>query len=83
MKFAGADLAKAEAQALGYMESLTENERPDSVITSEFKHFRLLDLAADSLETELLELPLEGLASHVEDMMFRRRPARTFRSSRD
>lgn len=70
MKSTGADLAKAEAQALDYMESLTEHERPDFVITSDFKHFRLLDLAADSPETELLEFPLEELPAHVEDLMF-------------
>ncbi|MGP5253955.1 class I SAM-dependent DNA methyltransferase [Brachybacterium sp. AOP43-C2-M15] len=70
MKSAGADLAKAEAQALDYMESLTEHERPDFVITSDFKHFRLLDLAADSPETELLQFPLEELPAHVEDLMF-------------
>ncbi|MGP5056977.1 DNA methyltransferase [Brachybacterium paraconglomeratum] len=70
MKSTGADLAKAEAQALDYMESLTEHERPDFVITSDFKRFRLLDLAADSPETELLEFPLEELPAHVEDLMF-------------
>lgn len=70
MKSAGADLAKAEAQALDYMESLTEHERPDFVITSDFKCFRLLDLAADSAETELLEFSLEELPAHVEDLMF-------------
>ena len=70
MKSTGADLVKAEAQALDYMESLTEHERPDFVITSDFKRFRLLDLAADSPETELLEFPLEELPAHVEDLMF-------------
>ncbi|MGP5090723.1 DNA methyltransferase [Brachybacterium tyrofermentans] len=70
MKSAGADLAKAEAQALDYMESLTEHERPDFVITSDFKRFRLLDLAAGSPETELLEFPLEELPAHIEDLMF-------------
>lgn len=70
MKSTGADLAKAEAQALDYMESLTEHERPDFVITSDFKRFRLLDLAADSPEAELLEFPLEELPAHVEDLMF-------------
>lgn len=70
MKSTGADLAKAEAQALDYMESLTEHERPDFVITSDFKRFRLLDLAPDSPETELLEFPLEELPAHVEELMF-------------
>lgn len=70
MKSTGADLAKAEAQALDYMESLTEHERPDLVITSDFKRFRLLDPAADSPENELLEFALEELPAHVEDLMF-------------
>lgn len=70
MKSTGADLAKAEAQALDYMESLTEHERPDFVITSDFKRFRLLDLSADSPESELLEFSLEELPAHVEDLMF-------------
>src|SRR5699024_11836435 len=43
MKSAGADLVEAERQAVDYMESLTEHERPDFVITSDFRTFRLLD----------------------------------------
>ena len=37
MKSTGADLVKAEAQALDYIESLTEHERPDFVITYDFQ----------------------------------------------
>ncbi len=70
MKSAGADLAKAEAQALDYIESLTEHESPDFVITSDFRNFRLLDLTADAGEDGLLEFGLEELPAHVEDLMF-------------
>ena len=70
MKSAGADLAKAEAQALDYIESLTEHESPDFVITSDFRNFRLLDLTADVGEDGLLEFTLEELPTHVEDLMF-------------
>ena len=70
MKSAGADLVKAEAQALDYIESLTEHESPDFVITSDFRNFRLLDLTADAGEGGLLEFGLEELPAHVEDLMF-------------
>ncbi|MDN6302547.1 MAG: class I SAM-dependent DNA methyltransferase, partial [Brachybacterium sp.] len=70
MKSAGADLVKAEAQALDYIESLTEHERPDFVITSDFRRFRLLDLTADAGEDGLLEFGLDELPAHVEELMF-------------
>ena len=70
MKSAGADLAKAETQALDYIEALTEHERPDFVITSDFRRFRLLDLTAEAGESGLLEFELEQLPAHVEDLMF-------------
>ena len=70
MKSAGADLVKAEAQALDYIESLTEHERPDFVITSDFRRFRLLDLSVEAGEDGLLEFGLEELPAHVEDLMF-------------
>lgn len=70
MKSAGHDLVKAEAQALDYIEALTEHERPDFVITSDFRTFRLLDLAAETPEAELLQFSLEALPAHVEDLMF-------------
>ena len=70
MKSAGADLVKAEAQALDYIESLTEHESPDFVITSDFRSFRLLDLTAEAGEDGLLEFTLEELPAHVEDLMF-------------
>ncbi|MGO1505456.1 MAG: DNA methyltransferase [Brachybacterium sp.] len=70
MKSAGADLVKAEAQALDYIESLTEHERPDFVITSDFRRFRLLDLSVEAGEEGLLEFGLEELPAHVEELMF-------------
>ncbi|MGP5132312.1 class I SAM-dependent DNA methyltransferase [Brachybacterium tyrofermentans] len=70
MKSAGSDLVKAEAQALDYIESLTEHERPDFVITSDFRRFRLLDLSVEAGEDGLLEFGLEELPAHVEDLMF-------------
>lgn len=70
MKSAGRDLAKAEEQALDYIESLTVHERPDYIITSDFKRFRLLSLVAEAGEDDLLEFPLEELPQHVEELMF-------------
>ena len=70
MKSAGEDLVNAEGQALDYMESLTDNERPDYVITSDFKKFRLLDLSVEADEEAVLEFSLEELPQHVEDLMF-------------
>ncbi|MGP5697339.1 type IIL restriction-modification enzyme MmeI, partial [Brachybacterium alimentarium] len=70
MKSAGEDLVKAEVQALDYIESLTEHERPDYVITSDFRRFRLLDLTVGAGEDELLEFALEELPQHVEELMF-------------
>ncbi|MDN5893521.1 MAG: hypothetical protein L0H93_05795 [Nocardioides sp.] len=70
MKSAGADLVIAEQQALDYMESLTDSERPGYVITSDFKRFRLLDLAVEAGEEAVLEFSLEELPHHVEDLMF-------------
>ncbi|MDN5687862.1 MAG: class I SAM-dependent DNA methyltransferase, partial [Brachybacterium sp.] len=70
MKSAGEDLIAAEAQALDYMESLTENERPDHVITSDFRRFRLLDLTAEPGEQSVIEFDLDQLPSRVEGLMF-------------
>src|SRR5699024_2723000 len=50
--------------------SLTEHERPDYVITSDFRRFRLLDLTIGAGEDGLLEFALEELPAHVEDLMF-------------
>ena len=70
MKSRGRDLVEAERQALDYIESLTEHERPDYVITSDFQRFRLLDLTAEPGEDSILEFTLEDLPAHVEDLMF-------------
>ena len=70
MKSAGADLATAEAQALDYVGSLTENEKPNVIITSDFKRFRLLNLLATPDERDTIEFSLEELPAHVEDLMF-------------
>ncbi|GAA1490984.1 class I SAM-dependent DNA methyltransferase [Brachybacterium sacelli] len=70
MKSAGEDLIRAEQQALDYMESLTDNERPDHIITSDFRRFRLLDLTAERDDPATIEFALEQLPAHVEDLMF-------------
>lgn len=70
MKSQGEDLVAAEGQALDYIESLTEHERPDFVITSDFKRFRLLDLTAEPGKNEVVEFSLNDLPMHVEDLMF-------------
>lgn len=70
MKSADRDLVKAEEQALYYIESLTVHERPDYIITSDFKRFRLLSLVSEAEEDDLLEFSLEELPQHVEDLMF-------------
>ena len=70
MKSAGENLERAEAQALDYIESLTDHERPDFVITSDFKFFRLLDLTAEPGDEGVVTFALEELPAHVEDLMF-------------
>lgn len=70
MKSAGADLEKAEQQALDYMGALTENEKPGYIITSDFKRFRLLNLATKPGEQDVVEFPLEKLPEHTEDLLF-------------
>ncbi|WP_263310860.1 DNA methyltransferase [Brachybacterium atlanticum] len=70
MKSEGQDLVAAEAQALDYIESLTEHESPDFVITSDFKRFRLLDLTAEPGQDGVIEFSLLDLPAHVEDLMF-------------
>lgn len=70
MKSAGEDLEKAEQQALDYMGSLTENEMPGYVITSDFKRFRLLNLQPEPDERAVIEFSLEQLPEHVEKLLF-------------
>ncbi|MEV0869473.1 type IIL restriction-modification enzyme MmeI [Brachybacterium paraconglomeratum] len=70
MKSAGEDLEKAEQQALDYMGSLTENEMPGYIITSDFKRFRLLNLQPEPDEQAVIEFSLEQLPKHVEKLLF-------------
>lgn len=65
MKSAGENLERAEAQALDYIESLTVHERPDFVVTSDFKFFRLLNLTAEPGEESVVTFSLEDLPAHV------------------
>jgi len=59
MKSAGEDLAKAEQQALDYLLGLDAFERPQLVLTSDFRHFRLFNYVTGELsQWDLAELPL-------------------------
>ncbi|WP_375544151.1 type IIL restriction-modification enzyme MmeI [Dermabacter hominis] len=60
MKSAGRDLVAAEQQALDYIESLTEHERPDYILTSDFKRFRLLSLVAEAGGERHARVPSRG-----------------------
>lgn len=66
MKSAGKDLAKAERQALDYIDDLADAEQPRYVLTSDFRRFRLLDLTAedgkDTVEWSLEDFPLNAEA---------------------
>lgn len=68
MKSAGKDLAKAEAQALDYLDDLSEVELPRYVLTSDFRHFRLLDLHEPELEAVVF--PLDALPIEAERLAF-------------
>nr|WP_306428354.1 DNA methyltransferase [Brevibacterium sp. 68QC2CO] len=69
MKSAGKDLAKAERQALDYVDDLTEAETPRWIITSDFKQFRVLDLLADA-DAAQREFTLEQLPENIEYLAF-------------
>jgi len=69
MKSAGEDLDAAEGQALDYIDSLPDVETPRWVVTSDFKHFRILDLHAEAghgVET----FALKDLARNAESLAF-------------
>lgn len=70
MKSRGKDLVAAEDQALDYMESLTEAERPRYVITSDFATFRILDLGAADTASAVTTFSLLELPDHVETLGF-------------
>jgi type I restriction-modification system DNA methylase subunit len=60
-KSAGKDLATAEAQAIDYLESINIDDFPGVIITSDFGHFRVLDLGGDNtpFTFPLADLPRE------------------------
>lgn len=68
MKSAGKDLVEAERQALDYIDDLADPEVPSYVITSDFKRFRLLDLAAE--DDGVLEFDLAELRDHADRLAF-------------
>lgn len=66
MKSAGKNLGLAEIQAMDYIQHLPDFESPRYILTSDFKHFRLLDLHApegkDITKFSLQELPKQAEA---------------------
>jgi hypothetical protein len=68
MKSAGKDLAEAERQALDYIDALSDPEVPNWVITSDFRRFRILDLAAEG--DDVLEFDLAELRDHADRLAF-------------
>ncbi len=69
MKSKGADLERAERQALDYLDSLTEAEMPQWVITSDFASLRILDLGAES-GADTAEFTLDELPARAEALAF-------------
>ncbi|WP_120003329.1 class I SAM-dependent DNA methyltransferase [Nesterenkonia muleiensis] len=69
MKSDGEDLAKAETQALDYLNDLPDAEFPDWVLTSDFKTFRLLNLK-DGSETEAAKWTIEDFRDHADKLAF-------------
>lgn len=66
-KSAGMDLSEAEAQALDYLESIDADSFPGVVLTSDFAHFRLLDLSANDVA---VEFPLMDLVKEIDRFGF-------------
>ncbi|MCY3747567.1 MAG: class I SAM-dependent DNA methyltransferase, partial [Acidobacteria bacterium] len=65
-KSVGRDLSAAYEQAGGYFDALTEDERPQFILVSDFQHFELHDLdRRDEVSFRLEELP-----AHVEKFSF-------------
>jgi hypothetical protein len=60
-KSAGKSLAEAEQQALDYLNGLPHAAQPRMVITSDFGHFRALDLE----KNETIEFPLAEFPDHI------------------
>ena len=69
MKSTGSDLVLAEQQAMDYIDDLTEAEAPRWVITSDFHHFRVLDLH-DRTEQALEEFQLTDLQRKANALAF-------------
>lgn len=66
-KSEGKSLEEAEAQALDYLASLDAADTPNVVITSDFAHLRLLDLASGE---DPITIRLEELPQHIELFAF-------------
>lgn len=65
-KSGGKDLAHAEEQALDYLNSLDNVAQPRIVITSDFAHFRVLDLETGATD----EFPLAAFPENIERFGF-------------
>lgn len=65
-KSAGKSLLDAEQQALDYLEALPAVQMPRQVITSDFRHFRVLDLERG----EAAEFDLQDLPAHIGQFGF-------------
>ncbi len=73
-KSRGRDLAKAHTQAVGYIQNLSregrEEEVPRYILVSDFAHFALHDLEAESPDKETMRFPLTDLPEHIRDFAF-------------
>lgn len=69
IKSAGKNLGLAEIQAMDYIQHLSETEVPKYVLTSDFKRFRLLDIAAPK-GADVIEFSLEELPKNAEVLSF-------------
>ncbi|HEY4527348.1 MAG TPA: DNA methyltransferase [Candidatus Paceibacterota bacterium] len=68
-KSKGKDLDSAFLQAANYMDALSEDEKPRSIIVSDFERFRIFDLEAPEQEREI-EFALADLPSNVQKFAF-------------
>jgi hypothetical protein len=73
-KSRGRDLGKAHTQALGYIQSLHNEDRgeqaPRYIIVSDFARIALHDLEAEADEPPTIEFPLEQFPHQVRDFAF-------------
>ena len=67
-KSAGEDLEQAEQQAFDYLDSINEDAFPGVVITSDFAHIRLLDLAEP--HPTPVTIALEDLPEQIDRFTF-------------